>query len=218
MKGIAKRLRGPNRNVFINCPFDVGYRACFEALLFVITVSGYKVRCALEDPDGANIRFNKLRKLIRESRRTIHDLSRIELSENALPRFNMPFELGLAIGAKYFGGPKLRRNSALIMVRQDYVINAYLSDLGGNDPVAHDDNPHEVIRAVTRYLHTSPQGKVLRGAQSTIARFERFKETLPALAAALDRAHSEVDPFRDYRVYLALLKEFVDIEQQAAAL
>ena len=210
-------MRGPNRNVFVNCPFDAEFRPCFEALLFAITASGYKARCALEDADGANIRFDKLRKLIRESRRTIHDLSRIELGVDALPRFNMPFELGLAIGAKYFGGPKLRRNSALIMVRKDYILNAYLSDLGGNDPVAHNDNPHEVIRAVTRYLHTSPQGKVLRGAQSTIARFERFKETLPTMAAALERAHSEVDPFKDYRVYLALLTEFVDIEQQATA-
>ena len=209
-------MRRPNRNVFVNCPFDADYRPCFEALLFTIAASGYKARCALEDADGANIRFDKLRKLIRESRRTIHDLSRIELGTNALPRFNMPFELGLAIGAKYFGGPKLRRNSALMMVRKDYVLNAYLSDLGGNDPVAHNDSPNEVIRAVTRYLHATPQGTVLRGAQSTIARFDRFKETLPVMAAALDRAHSEVDPIKDYRVYVALLTEFVDMEQQAA--
>ena len=209
-------MRGPNRNVFVNCPFDADFRPCFEALLFTIAASGYKARCALEDADGANIRFDKLRKLIRESRRTIHDLSRIELGTNALPRFNMPFELGLAIGAKYFGGPKLRRNSALIMVRKDYVLNAYLSDLGGNDPVAHNDFPNEVIRAVTRYLHATPQGRVLRGAQSTIARFDRFKETLPMMAAALGRAHNEVDPIKDYRVYVALLTEFVDMEQQAA--
>jgi len=41
-----------------------------------VMVSGYKVRCALEDDDAANIRFDKLRRLIRESPRTIHDLSR----------------------------------------------------------------------------------------------------------------------------------------------
>ena len=95
------------------------------------------MRCALEDADGANIRFDKLRRLIGECPRTIHDLSRIELSKDDLPRFNMPFELGLAMGAKYFGSPKQRRNSALIMVRKDYILSAYLSDLGGNDPVAH---------------------------------------------------------------------------------
>jgi hypothetical protein len=36
------------------------------------------------------------------------------------------------------------------------------------------------------------------------------------MAAALGRAHSEVDPIKDYRVYIALLTEFVDMEQQAA--
>lgn len=204
-----------DRNVFVNCPFDASYRPCFEALLFAIAASGYTVRCALEDADGANIRFDKLRRLIGESRRTIHDLSRIELGTNALPRFNMPFELGLVMGAKYFGGPRLRKLSALIMVRKDYMLNAYLSDLGGNDPVAHNDDPHEVIRIVTQYLHATPEGQVLRGAQSTIVRFERFKETLPGMAAALHRADSEVDPFKNYRVYLALLSEFLDIEKQA---
>jgi hypothetical protein len=131
------QLSETNRNVFINCPFDADYRACFEALLFTVMVSGYRVRCALEDDDAANIRFDKLRRLIRESPRTIHDLSRTELGENELPRFNMPFELGLAMGAKHFGGPKRRKNTALIMVRERYALPAYLSDLGGNDPTAH---------------------------------------------------------------------------------
>ena len=121
-------MSAPNRNVFINCPFDEAYRECFEALLFAVTVSGYKARCALEDDDAANIRFDKLRRLIRESPRTIRDLSRTELGDNDLPRFNMPFELGLAMGAKYFGGKAQRRNSALIMVREPYVLPSYLSD------------------------------------------------------------------------------------------
>jgi hypothetical protein len=209
-------LAGPNRNVFINCPFDAEYRPCFEALLFAITHSGYNVRCALEDIDGANIRFHKLRKLIQESPRTIHDLSRIELGANALPRFNMPFELGLAMGAKYFGDPQRRRNSALILVRRDYVLNAYLSDLGGNDPVAHGDDPARVIRAVIRYLHKSPTGRILEGPQIAIRRFERFKEILPTMAADLGRAPDEVDPHHDYAVYLSLLTEFLEVEQQAA--
>ena len=35
--------------MFINCPFDAAYRGCFEALLSAVTVSGNKVRCALEN-------------------------------------------------------------------------------------------------------------------------------------------------------------------------
>ena len=92
-------------HVFINCPFDERYRPLFEALVFAVLVSGYKARCALEDSDGANIRFDKPRRLIAASPRSIHDLSRTEIGGNELPRFNMPFELGLAMGAKYFSGP-----------------------------------------------------------------------------------------------------------------
>jgi hypothetical protein len=210
-------LPRPDRNVFINCPFDAEFKPCFEALIFAVTASGYKVRCALEDADGANIRFDKLRRLIGESRRSIHDLSRIELNQDALPRFNMPFELGLAMGAKYFGGSKRRRaNSALIMVRRNYVLSAYLSDLGGNDPVSHNNDPHQIIRAVMRFLHVTPKGRVLQGAQITIERFERFKEALPDMAAELGRAHNEVDAYDDYRVFLALLVEFLRIEKLAA--
>jgi hypothetical protein len=216
-RGRPRRSSAPDPNVFINCPFDEGFRPCFEALLFAVTAGGYKVRCALEDADGASIRFEKLRKLIRECPYTIHDLSRIELSKDALPRFNMPFELGLAMGAKYFGGPKQRGNSALIMVRKDYILSAYLSDLGGNDPVSHNGNPEEVIAVVTRYLHATPAGQVLPGPRSAITRFARFKEGLPAMAAALDRDQQEVHPYKDYRVYLALLNEFLRSEQEAGA-
>jgi len=80
-------LSETNRNVFINCPFDKDFAPCFEALVFTITACGYVARCALEDRDGAKIRFVKLAKLISECRYTIHDLSRVELNINDLPRF-----------------------------------------------------------------------------------------------------------------------------------
>jgi hypothetical protein len=202
-------LSTPSRNVFINCPFDSDYRACFEALLFTVMVSGYKARCALEDDDAANIRFDKLKRLVRESARTIHDLSRTELGENELPRFNMPFELGLAMGAKHFGGPKRRRNSALIMVREPYKLPAYLSDLGGSDPVAHNGEPENVIRVVRRYLHATPGGRLLPGPTYYIAAFAKFKEHLPGIAVELEWGAHEVDPLANYRAYLLFITEFL---------
>jgi hypothetical protein len=204
-------------NVFINCPFDEDYRPCFEALVFAVSVSGYKARCTLEDADAATIRFEKLRRLIGECPRTIHDLSRIELSKDALPRFNMPFELGLAMGAKYFGGAKRRSNSALIMVRKDYVLSSYLSDLGGNDPVSHDGDPNRVISAVTGYLHSTPEGELLPGPRATIRRLARFKDRLPDLAKALHRDEDEVHPYKNYRAFLALISEFLKGEQTLGA-
>jgi hypothetical protein len=129
----------------------------------------------------------------------------------------MPFELGLAMGAKYFGGKKCRGNSALILVRKDYVLNAYLSDLGGNDPVAHNDDPNEVVRAIVGYLQKTPQGRILEGPTLVIDRFERFKETLPSMAESLGRTLDEVNPRKYYPVHIALLAEFLEIEKRAAA-
>lgn len=208
-------MSAPNPNVFINCPFDADYRSCFEALLFAVTVSGYKVRCALEDVDAANIRFDKLKALIRESRHTIHDLSRTEVGDNDLPRFNMPFELGLALGAEHFGGPKLRNNSALIMVRERYKLPAYLSDLAGSDPTAHGGNPHAVLRIVRGYLHTTPSGKLLPGPPSYVAGFTKFKADLPAIAKRAEWGGENIDPLADYRTYLEFLAEYIREAKQA---
>jgi len=196
-------------DVFINCPFDDDYQPLFEVLVFAIAASGYKVRCALEDNDGANIRFDKLRRLIAASPRSIHDLSRTGVGLDDRPRFNMPFELGLAMGAKYFGGPRRRKNSALIMVERDHVLSAYLSDLGGNDPEAHGAEPANVIRIVMRYLQRTPDRRLLPGAQFTIDMFARFKERLPDMATALRREPDEVHPFRDYGAYRVLVDEFL---------
>ena len=83
-------------SVFINCPFDVEYAPIFEAIVFCILDCGFIPRCALEEADSGTFRLNKIQKIIRRSEYTIHDLSRVELStDTRLPRFNMPFELGL---------------------------------------------------------------------------------------------------------------------------
>jgi hypothetical protein len=184
-------LSAPNRNVFVNCPFDADFSLCFEALPFVVTASGYKVRCALEDDDAANIRFDKLRRLIRECPRTIHDLSRTELGANDLPRFNMPFELGLAMGAKHFGNARQRRNTALIMVRERYALPAYLSDLSGNDRAAR--RRCGVFRSVSRCLHHAERAIVAR----TTALHRWFTSYEGLASRQIGRGPDEIDPIVD---------------------
>jgi hypothetical protein len=75
-----------NVDVFINCPFDAEYRPAFEALIFAITASGYQVRCALEEDNSADIRHEKLCRLIRESDRSDpRSLSRRTREEQPTP-------------------------------------------------------------------------------------------------------------------------------------
>src|SRR5258708_6812462 len=94
-------MRSPNRLVFINCPFDSDYSPLLEAIGFAITACGYTPRCALEIIDSGYNRLTKIIDLIDVCDFSLHDISRTELNPNGLPRFNMPFELGLTLGRKH---------------------------------------------------------------------------------------------------------------------
>lgn len=197
-------------SVFINCPFDEDYKPSFEALVFTINSSGYRVRCALEESDTGDLRFEKLCRLIAQSHRSVHDLSRVELGDRGLPRFNMPFEFGLFLGARKFGGKTHRSKSALAMVKERYRLPEYLSDAGGNDPDCHHGRPEEVIRIVRRYLSVRPDGSPLPGAARFIDEFNDFKLALPDLATEFHFKRDEIDLLREYRDYMALLTAFLN--------
>ena len=86
----------PAPSVFINCPFDPDYRPLFEAMVFTVARCGFAPRCAMEIVDGAGTRIEKIMDLIGKCPLGIHDISRTGLDhDSGLPRFNMPFELGL---------------------------------------------------------------------------------------------------------------------------
>ena len=88
------------RDVFINCPFSPDYHGYFEAIVFAVARSGFTARCARENDDGGEVRFEKICRIIAESRYGIHDISKTEPDPGSgLPRFNMPLELGLFLGA-----------------------------------------------------------------------------------------------------------------------
>jgi hypothetical protein len=94
---------GYNDSVFINCPFDDDYKPILRAIVYAIYRCGFFLQSALDEDDGTDIRLHKIFRKMRDCRYGIHDLSRIELNAVDLPRFNMPFELGVFFGAKHFG-------------------------------------------------------------------------------------------------------------------
>src|SRR5215210_5684111 len=145
---------GYEASVFINCPFDPEYRPIFDALLFAVHACGLRARCALEAADSGAVRVEKIVQIIRDCRFGIHDISRTELNDQGLPRFNMPYELGLFMGAQRLGGAKQRRKSCLILDRQAYRYQAFLSDIAGQDPLSHGDDPSRAIKATRDWLAT----------------------------------------------------------------
>lgn len=85
-------------------PLDDDYAPIFQALIFTIYACGFRPRSAREVDDGGQTRIEKLFRIIEQCRYGIHDLSRTELDElHQLPRFNMPLELGMFLGAKHYG-------------------------------------------------------------------------------------------------------------------
>lgn len=105
--------------VFINVPFDRRYKKLFDALVFAVHDCGFLARSAREQDDGSQVRLDKLYEIIGECRFGIHDLSRTSIdTKHRLPRFNMPLELGIFLGAKRYGGAKQGRKSCLILERE----------------------------------------------------------------------------------------------------
>jgi hypothetical protein len=97
-------IPGYHDSVFINCPFDEAYNAMLHAIVYAVYRCGFFPKTALDEDNGTDYRLNKIIHLIKDCQYGIHDLSRIELNVTGLPRFNMPFELGIFFGAKHLGG------------------------------------------------------------------------------------------------------------------
>ena len=136
-------------NVFINCPLDPAYLSLLRPLLFTVVYLGYSPRIATERSDSAETRIDKICGLIRESKYSIHDLSRLRASEvGEFYRMNMPFELGIEYGCRLFGPSPFSEKKCLILEKDQHEFRRAISDLSGIDIKKHGDKPDEVVRAV----------------------------------------------------------------------
>lgn len=139
--------------VFINCPFDEEYLPMLRVLIFTVVHCGFIPRIATERADSGEVRIKKISGIIGESRYSIHDISRIEpLTKGALPRFNMPFELGIDIGCREHGTEELQTKRCLVLEKERFRYQKVLSDIAGNDIKAHDNKPLVLVRAVRSWF------------------------------------------------------------------
>ena len=168
-------------SVFVNCPFDDAYRPIFDAVVFVIVACGFEVASALQVADSGELRLEKLYRLIAAASHSIHDVSRVETdSGSGLPRFNMPIELGIALGHGRYARrrPKPR---LLILDSERYRYRVFASDLAGLDIAEHGAEPERAIGCVRDFLATDVRG--LPTADRIIGYHRLFETFLPALAA-----------------------------------
>lgn len=190
-----------NDNVFINCPFDDDFIPIFRAKVFAIFDCGFRARCALEENDGGEVRIEKITKIINQCRYGIHDISRTELClKTNLPRFNMPLELGMFLGAKKYGDDEQRKKSCLITDSEEYRYQIFISDIAGQDIRSHNRIPENAIRIVSDWLRTTSKRKTIPGGAAIAERYRDFLADLPEICAVAQITLEELN-FNDYATF-----------------
>ena len=192
-----------NDNVFINCPFDSGYKPLFDAMVFVIHDCGFVARCALEEDDASQVRIDKIYSIIETCRYGIHDISRTELDENSgFPRFNMPLELGIFLGAKKFGITEQKRKKCLVLDKEPYRYQQFISDIAGQDIQAHKNNAETIVKVVRNWLRNASERQTVPGGGIIWERYKTFLRDLPQTTEEL-RLDTEDLIFNDYASVIA---------------
>lgn len=175
-------------SIFINCPFDDEYRPIFDALVFAVFDCGFIPRCSLEITGSGGVRIDNIVGLISECKFGIHDVSRTELDQRSgLPRFNMPLELGIFLGAMKLGTPRQRRKDYLILDRERYRYQKFISDIAGQDIEPHGDDAETAVTKVRNWLNAAPETSEvnLPGGAKMWERYKEFEEQLPELCEAV---------------------------------
>ena len=139
-RGVPRRA--VDRAVFLNIPYDSKFERLGLAYICAVASFGLVPRATIEIP--GNRRLDRIIQLIKSCPFSLHDLSRIERQAPLkLPRFNMPFELGLAVGWERFGSKK---HTWYVFEAHPHRADKSLSDLAGTDVYSHGGNVGGVLR------------------------------------------------------------------------
>ena len=194
-------VKNYSSHVFVNCPFDDDYLPIRNAIIFAIYDCGFIPRSALEEDDGGNTRFEQIKHLISISKFGIHDISRTELDEDmGLPRFNMPLELGVFIGAKRFGDVHQRKKNTLILDKEQYRYQIFMSDIAGQDIRSHENSPEQAISVIRNWLNSASGRRTIPGGVAINRRYEMFLADLPDICSEFQLAVEEVT-YNDYSLF-----------------
>jgi hypothetical protein len=169
------------RAVFLNIPYDPQSHNLCLAYICAIASFGLVPRATLEIPGTR--RLDRIIELMASCPFSIHDLSRIErYPPQRLPRFNMPFELGLAVAWQKF---RERRHLWYVFEAERYRAERTLSDIAGADPYIHGGKIEGVLRQVSNAF-------VRESRRATFTEMVRvYRLTRKALPTILNQSGSE---------------------------
>jgi hypothetical protein len=169
--------------VFLNIPYDQKFRSLYLDYIAGLVHLGFVPRVTLGLPSGAR-RLDKILAEIESCRFSIHDLSRVGLDRNppfTTPRFNMPFELGLAVAWEK-ANPKA--HTWFVFEAKAYRVQKSLSDLNGTDPQIHGGQVSGVLRELSNVFRRPVNGPSVPEMLSTFHAISRRSAKILAEAGA----------------------------------
>ena len=167
-----------DENVFLNCPFDKDFKPLLKALVFEIIYLGFSPKLS-QTLSSSSIRVNQIKNLIRNCKYGIHDLSRSKpMKTDELPRFNMPYELGLDIGALEYGNKKLKTKRILILETNKFHYQKVISDIAGQDIEDHNDDPKTLITKVRNWFSANFINDKIPGQSEIWIAYNQFLDDL----------------------------------------
>lgn len=141
--GAINDLPRARESLFLNIPYDSSFTHLYLAYIAGASAFGLVPRATLEIPGGER-RLDRILALIRSCAYSLHDLSRVELNRRPprTPRFNMPFELGLAVSWQKLKRPK---HTWFVFEAMPRRAEKSLSDISGTDVYIHNGNARGVF-------------------------------------------------------------------------
>lgn len=180
--------------VFVNIPYDERFRRLYLAYIVGLTQLGLEPRATL-GISGSERRLDRILALIQSCRYSIHDLSRVEVDRTPprTPRFNMPFELGMAVT---WASINPRQHSWFNFESRDRRVQKSLSDLNGTDPNIHGGAVEGVMRELcSAFVRARTARPVVPEMMRTYRELSRKLDAI--MAAAGSRSVFEARVFDD---------------------
>jgi molybdopterin converting factor small subunit len=187
------------QNVFVNCPFDNDFKPLLKALVFELIYLGFTPKLS-QTLSSSAIRVNQIKNLIKNCKFGIHDLSRSKaMAVGELPRFNMPYELGLDIGALEYGSRKLKTKKILILETERFHYQKVISDIAGQDIENHNDDPKTLITKVRNWFSANFPEETIVGQSVIWIAYNQFIDDLNTnLSATYTEDEIEEMPIGDF--------------------
>ncbi len=193
LRPARKSRRSDPYFAFINVPYDDKFEPLYLALIAGLSGFGLIPQATLQIP-GSQRRLDRIFELICTCRYSFHDLCRVELDPKRpkTPRFNMPFELGLAFAWARFGDPD---HAVYVFESKKRRVAKSLSDLDGTEIYIHENKPVSLLRQLTNALERSkhrPTMKELRAIYRDLK-----KDALKIKQTLATRSLYDTRPFMD---------------------